>query len=56
MVWAQRTWSCGESLYNWLFKRGPFFSNIGTHLGGKNVDEWFAEYTSYIIQWLDQVL
>lgn len=41
-----------HSLYNWLFKRGPYFSNTDTNLGEKNVDEWFQEYPTHIVSWL----
>lgn len=38
---------------NWFFKRGPHWSRIDTNLGDKNVDDWFAEYRKYMIDWLN---
>jgi hypothetical protein len=38
-----------QSLYNWFFKRGPYFSNTDTKLGEYNVDEWFEKYPEYIV-------
>lgn len=43
-----------QSLYNWLFKRGPYFSSMDTSLGDYNVDEWFDQYTESIVTWLDE--
>ncbi|WP_339056734.1 hypothetical protein [Candidatus Regiella endosymbiont of Tuberolachnus salignus] len=39
---------------NWLFKRGPHWSNVNTDLGGMQVDEWFDEYRAYVVGWLDK--
>ncbi|MFN7038496.1 MAG: hypothetical protein ACK4OM_02875 [Alphaproteobacteria bacterium] len=44
-----------SSLYNWLFKKGPDFSDIGTNLGDYNVDEWFKEYPECVVRWLDKI-
>jgi hypothetical protein len=44
-----------ESLYNWLLKKGPYFSNIDTSIGDRKVNEWFAEYPEYIVQWLERI-
>ncbi len=41
-------------LYNWLFKKGPYFSDVDTNLGDYPVDEWFDLYPEYIAQWLNQ--
>jgi hypothetical protein len=40
------------SFYNWLFKRGPYFSSTDTNLGDYKVDEWFEQYPLYIVKWL----
>lgn len=37
---------------NWLLKSGPYWSKIDTGLGGENVDDWFVEYPSYVIEWI----
>ncbi len=44
-----------DSLYNWLFKRGPYFSNTDTNLGNYQVDEWFEQYPEYIVKWLEKI-
>ncbi len=43
-----------QALYNWFFKRGPYFSDIDTNLGDYTVDEWFVEYPEHIVKWLDK--
>jgi pimeloyl-ACP methyl ester carboxylesterase len=43
-----------QALYNWFFKRGPYFSGTDTNLGDHTVDEWFVEYPEYIVKWLDK--
>lgn len=43
-----------HALYNWFFKKGPYFSSIDTNLGNYTVDEWFVEYPEYIVKWLDK--
>lgn len=42
------------SLYNWFFKKGPFFDNIDTNLGHYAVNDWFYEYPEYVVKWLDR--
>ena len=44
-----------SSFYNWLFKRGPYFSTADTSLGDYIVDEWFEKYPEYIVQWLGKL-
>lgn len=41
-----------EKLMHWIFKRGPYFSNIDTSVGQQTVEQWFAEYCAYIVAWL----
>ena len=36
-----------SSLYNWLFKKGPYFSGTDTRLGDYKIDEWFEQYPEY---------
>lgn len=45
-----------QSLYNWFFKKGPYFSNIGTNLGSKSANAWFVEYRKYVVNWLDNTI
>lgn len=40
--------------WNWLWKKGPHFSNIDTNLGGKKADDLFKEYLSYVTSWLNK--
>lgn len=44
-----------SSLFNWVFKKGPYFSSIDTSLGAYKVDEWFEDYPTYIVHWLDNL-
>ncbi|MFN7710498.1 MAG: hypothetical protein ACK5O7_06040 [Holosporales bacterium] len=44
-----------HSVYNWLFKKGPYFSTTDTSLGDNPVDEWFEKYPEYILKWLDKI-
>lgn len=44
-----------QSLYSWFFKKGPYFSNIDTNLGDYKADDWFEQYTEYIVAWLDKI-
>ncbi|WP_010300180.1 carboxylic ester hydrolase [Candidatus Odyssella thessalonicensis] len=41
-----------STILSWLFKEGPFWRSIDTHLGDKDADAWFHEYRAYIIDWL----
>ncbi|MBX3487098.1 MAG: hypothetical protein KF798_04250 [Candidatus Paracaedibacteraceae bacterium] len=43
------------SVYNWFFKKGPYFSDIDTNTGSYTVDGWFEQYPEYIVSWLDQL-
>lgn len=43
-----------QALYNWFFKKGPYFSSIDTNLGNYTADEWFVVYPEYIVKWLDR--
>ena len=43
-----------QSFYNWFFKRGPYFSSVDTSLGEYKVDQWFLEYPTRVILWLDK--
>ncbi|MBM3610840.1 MAG: alpha/beta hydrolase [Alphaproteobacteria bacterium] len=45
-----------KSVYNWLFKKGPYFDSIDTNLGEYSVDQWFYEYPKYIVNWLGKNL
>lgn len=45
--WLSKTW-------NWLFKTGPHFDAVDTDLGGQDVDQWFKDYRSLIVNWLDR--
>jgi hypothetical protein len=42
-----------QSLYNWLFKKGPYFNDVDTNLGNYNVDEWFYKYPNYVVNWIN---
>jgi pimeloyl-ACP methyl ester carboxylesterase len=44
------------TLYNWFFKVGPFWDATDTSIGGQAIEEWIAEYRSYVVQWLSIAL
>lgn len=41
-----------SGVYNWYFKKGPFFSNVDTNIGDLDVNDWFNEYRKHITEWL----
>ncbi|MDP1723119.1 MAG: hypothetical protein Q8L85_00255 [Alphaproteobacteria bacterium] len=45
-----------KTFLNWFFKSGPHFDAIDTNLGDIPVNEWFNEYRSKIVSWLNKTL
>lgn len=43
-----------EQIWSWFFKLGPPINAIDTDLSDQNVDQWFNEYRSRIVNWLDE--
>lgn len=39
--------------YTWLFKIGPQLDTVDTNLGNFTVDQWYSEYRTKIISWLN---
>ena len=42
-----------QRIYNYIFKTGPLLDIVDTNLGSYTVDQWYAEYTSKIVSWLN---
>jgi pimeloyl-ACP methyl ester carboxylesterase len=41
---------------NWFFKTGPYFDGVDTHVGNQSVNQWFDDYRSHILTWLNNKL
>jgi dienelactone hydrolase len=44
-----------SKFWNWFWKLGPLFDDVDTDVGDQEVNEWFGEYRTKIVQWLDKV-
>jgi hypothetical protein len=42
-----------SKIYTWLFKIGPQLDTVDTNLGNFTVDQWYIEYKTKIISWLN---
>lgn len=43
-----------KTFLNWFFKSGPNFDAVDTDLNGNSVNEWFNDYRSKIVSWLNK--
>ncbi len=42
-----------SKIYTWVFKIGQQLDTVDTNLGSFTVDQWYSEYKTKLISWLN---